>query len=205
MSNLALQFGGQKIELVIIIIALVIAAALLVFDRFWKPQRRRFRPFYRRRTFDAPQGPDLTDAVEQLRAVMAGSFEKQKVMSFSEYRLFAIVETEIATQRPGYRVFAQTSLGEVLKSSDNDAFRSINSKRVDILVIDHSGWPILAVEYQGNGHYQGTAAARDAVKKDALRKAGVRYLEFCETDTDEQVRLRIREHFGGKAGASPKH
>ena len=27
------------------------------------------------------------------------------------------------------------------------------------------------------------AAARDAVKKEALRKAGVRYLEFCATNT----------------------
>jgi hypothetical protein len=37
----------------------------------------------------------------------------------------------------------------------------------------------------GGGHYQGAAAARDAVKKEALRKAGVRYIEVTsEHGTD---------------------
>ncbi|MEP7348782.1 MAG: hypothetical protein ABI668_02385 [Sphingorhabdus sp.] len=31
-----------------------------------------------------------------------------------------------------------------------------------------------AIEYQGSGHHQGTAAARDAVKKEALRGSGHR-------------------------------
>jgi hypothetical protein len=125
---------------------------------------------------------------------MAGSFEKRRVLELSEYRVFKIVENEIAVQCAGYRVFAQTSLGEILKSNNQDAFRSINSKRVDVLVVDRGGWPFLAVEYQGRSHYQGTAAARDAVKKEALRKAGVRYMEFCATDTDDQIRSRLREH-----------
>ena len=34
-----------------------------------------------------------------------------------------------------------------------------------------------AIEYQGGGHHQGTAAARDAVKKEALRRAGIGYVE----------------------------
>ncbi len=89
----------------------------------------------------------------------------------------------------GYRVFAQTSLGEILKSSDHDAFHSINSKRADILVIDAGGWPVLAVEYQDDGHYQSAPAARDAVKKDVLRKAGVRHLEVHPTDSDKFDRV----------------
>jgi hypothetical protein len=139
----------------------------------------------------------LTDVGQQLHAVMAGAFEKQRVLSPSEYRVFAIVEEEIAAQRAGYRVFAQTCLGEILRSSQQDAFHSINSKRVDILVIDRGGWPFLAVEYQGEGHYQGAAAARDAVKKEALRKAGVKYMEFCAADTDDQIKSRLREHLAG--------
>jgi len=55
---------------------------------------------------------------------------------------------------------------------------------------------VLAVEYQGNGHYQGTAAARDAIKKEALRKAGVRYLEVSAHHSDEQIRSLIREQLG---------
>ena len=46
-----------------------------------------------------------------------------------------------------------------------------------------------AIEYQGHGHYQGTAAARDAVKKEALRKAGVRYIEVTpESGTENMAR-----------------
>jgi hypothetical protein len=81
----------------------------------------------------------------------------------------------------------------VLQSSSENAFRSINSKRVDALVVDRGGRPVLAVEYQGAGHYQGTAPARDAIKKEALRKAGVGYLEVHYTDDFSLVRLRIKE------------
>jgi len=117
-------------------------------------------------------------------------------MNSSEYAVFRIVEKEVAAARKGHRVFAQTSLGEVLHSNDSKAFRCINSKRVDILVIDREGYPVFAVEYQGSGHYQGDAPARDAVKKEALRKAGVGYLEVNERDGEEQFRLRIRKHLG---------
>jgi hypothetical protein len=72
---------------------------------------------------------------------------------------------------------AQVSLGEILRSKDADAFSCINSKRVDMLLIDEDCRPRHAIEYHGGGHYQGTAAARDAVKKEALRRAGIGYHE----------------------------
>jgi hypothetical protein len=148
---------------------------------------RKFR-LHRRR--------DLTDVGQQLHAVMAASFQRQRILSYEEYRAFHVIEKQVAEAYPGYRVFAQASLGEILHCSDPDAYRSINSKRVDILIIDRSGWPVLAAEYQGGGHYQGTAAGRDAVKKEALRKAGVRYVEIFATDSEEQIRYRVREQLG---------
>ena len=51
----------------------------------------------------------------------------------------------------------------------------VNSKRVDFALMDHAACVRHAIEYQGTGHHQGTAAARDAVKKEALRKAGIGY------------------------------
>jgi hypothetical protein len=140
--------------------------------------------------------PDLTNAGQQLNAVMAARFEKRKLLNASEYKVFKILEDDIAAERRGYRVFAQTSLGEVLSSPDDNAFHSINAKRVDILIVDQWGWPAVAVEYQGSGHYQGTAAARDAVKKEALRKAGVRYVEVSASDNAAQIRSRVREQLG---------
>lgn len=151
------------------------------------------------RHFYKPYRPviDQRDPAQQLNAVMAGSFQKQRLMNGGEYRVFRIVEADIAAARRGYRVFAQTSLGEVLDApNDKNAYYAINSKRVDILIIDGEGWPVAAVEYQGSGHYQGTAAARDAIKKEALRKAGIRYIEVSADDSDAQIRTRLREHLG---------
>ena len=78
---------------------------------------------------------------------------------------------------PGWQVMAQVSLGEILSSKDEDAYLCINSKRVDLLIVDEESRPLHAIEYQGSGHHQGTAAARDAVKKEALRRAGIGYVE----------------------------
>jgi hypothetical protein len=173
------------------------------------PARRRKRsfnpyvpykpPVLHRPVPDRPALPQiipatLADTGYQMNAVMGGSFEKRRLMNRSEYRVFQVIEQDVTTANRGFRVFAQTCLGEVLNSPDHDAFHSINSKRVDILIVDRGGWPVLAVEYQGPGHYVGTAAARDAIKKEALRKAGVRYLEVLPADSDDQIRTRVREY-----------
>jgi hypothetical protein len=87
---------------------------------------------------------------------MKASFERRQLLNRSEYRVFKIIEDDIAAACRGYRVFAQTSLGEVLTTPnengfrsiiDENGFRSINSKRVDILIVDRGGWPAVAVEY----------------------------------------------------------
>lgn len=119
----------------------------------------------------------LIDASDQLRVVMAAKFEKRRLLSRSEAQVMYAAEKAIRDQQLGWRVMAQVSLGEVLSSPDPEAFSTINSKRVDLLLISNSGQPIAAIEFQGDGHYQGNAAARDAVKKEALRRAGVDYLE----------------------------
>ena len=78
---------------------------------------------------------------------------------------------------------AQVSLGEILRSKDTVAFGCVNSKRVDMLLVDEECRPQHAIEYHGAGHYQGTAAARDAVKKEALRRAGIGYHEVVAGKT----------------------
>lgn len=144
---------------------------------------------------------DLRDNNYQLRVVTVASFKKKRILNGGEYRAFRVIEQEVIKARKGYRVFAQTNLGEILYSPIDDAFRSINSKRVDILVVDPRGWPALAVEVQGAGHNQGNAAARDAVKKEALQQAGVGFMEVFETDSDQQVRSRLCQHLGWETAA----
>jgi hypothetical protein len=88
---------------------------------------------------------------------------------------------------------AQVSLGEILRSKDTTAFACINSKRVDLLLIDDDCLPRHAIEYQGRGHHQGTAAARDAVKKEALRRAGIGYHEVVAGQTTPSELRRLVE------------
>jgi hypothetical protein len=131
----------------------------------------------------------ITDPAEQLRLVMGARFEKRRLLSRSEARVLYAAERAINTADLKWRVMAQVSLGEVLSSPDARAYSAINSKRVDLLIVSRSGDPIAAIEYQGHGHYQGTAAARDAVKKEALRKAGVRYIAVTpESGTEHMAR-----------------
>jgi hypothetical protein len=155
--------------------------------------RLRQSKIHSRRELAGPS--QIRDSVDQLRDVMSASFERRRVMAYEEYKVFQVVEAEVSTRR-GHRVFAQTSLGEILASKDSRAFSAVNSKRVDILVVDSGGYPLVAVEYQGKGHYQGSAAARDAVKKEALRKAGVQYLEVSEAHSNDEIRNLLRSALG---------
>ena len=189
---------GQSLYGIAFILALGwLVLTYLLIDRLSRSRANARRDFDPPRTrSDSSRTNDVTDVAQQLKIVMAALFQRRRLLNHSEYKAFKIIEAEITKANRGYRVFAQTSLGEVLASSDKDAFSSINSKRVDMLIMDEAGWPALAIEYQGEGHYQGTAAARDAVKKEALRKAGIRCLEISDLDDAEQIRSRMRRQLG---------
>ena len=131
-------------------------------------------------------------------------FEPRRLLNKSEYGILQILERFTREIGGGYRVMAQTSLGEIIAPSTASgseeardlAFRSINSKRLDFLVIDRFGMPALAVEYQGHGHYQNRAFMRDAVKREAVRKARVPFLEipaeYDATVLENQIRSALR-------------
>lgn len=136
----------------------------------------------------------VPDAADQLRTVMQAEFTPRPLLNKSEARLFLVLEKIVAEISPGWRVMAQVSLGEILSSRNADAYRCINSKRVDLLIVDGECKPLHAIEYQGRGHFvgAGTTAARDAVKKEALRRAGIGYVEVVAGDTPAELR-RVME------------
>ena len=151
-------------------------------------QKRRWRKGEGGVPFKTGAAP-VTDPAEQLRLVMGASFKKRRLLSRSEAHVLYAAERAVNAADLKWRVMAQVSLGEVLSSPDARAYSAINSKRVDLLIVSRSGDPIAAIEYQGHGHYQGTAAARDAVKREALRKAEVRYIEVTpESGTEDMAR-----------------
>ncbi|WP_368300031.1 DUF2726 domain-containing protein [Kluyvera sichuanensis] len=114
----------------------------------------------------------------QLDIVARSDFHKNKLMNKDEYGLFARLEPMLKSNHPGYRLFAQVSMGEFVGSTDRSAYGCVNSKRVDFVIISPYGEPVVVVEYQGSGHYQNDSIQRDAVKKEVCRKAGIVYVEI---------------------------
>ena len=137
----------------------------------------------------------------QMEFIAKVDFEARPLLNRPEYRILRILEAVAQDVPGGLRVMAQTSLGEVLapqpasgsQEARDLAFRSINSKRLDFLMIDAYGMPVLAVEYQGQGHFKDTTFMRDAVKREALRKAGIRLLEVPEAFDAEDLERDIRK------------
>ncbi|GHD15605.1 DUF2726 domain-containing protein [Tianweitania populi] len=161
-------------------------------DRQWRSERPQ--PFGRRgfggREAEASRVPDAAD---QLRIVMGADFTVQPLLNKGETRLFRELDRLVSELNPEWRVMAQVSLGEILRSRDAEAYRCINAKRVDLLLVDEDCRPRHVVEYQGSGHHQGTAAARDAIKKEALRRAGIGYHEVLAGHTTPGDLKRLME------------
>jgi hypothetical protein len=137
--------------------------------------------------------PKQPDAADQLRIVMGAHFTIQPILNKGEARVFKELDRIVIARNPAWQVMAQVSLGEILRCRDAEAYRCINSKRVDLLLMDGECQPRHAIEYQGGAHHQGTAAARDAVKKEALRRAGVGYHEVVAGHTTPAELRRLVE------------
>ncbi|MCK9541200.1 MAG: DUF2726 domain-containing protein [Novosphingobium sp.] len=156
--------------------------------------------FRKQRAPTAPKAVEsrgTVDAAEQLRRVMEADFKPRPLLNRSERRLLSIVDQALAAECPGWRAMGQVSLGEVLASDDKDAYFAINSKRVDLLIVDEDSRPLHAIEFQGTGHHlSNTTAARDAIKKEALRRAGIGYFEVVSGDTPAMVREKLRRLAG---------
>jgi hypothetical protein len=186
----------------VLLIAILFVGALIGIqvERFvWKQKRaewrrrkgakpKNWRDRYRELAYATPE--PIVDAADQLRTVMRAEFKAQPLLNRSEARLFRAVDKQVIEARPGWQVMAQVSLGEILKCEDKAAYACINSKRVDLLIVDDECRPLHAIEYQGGAHFTGAhaTAARDAVKKEALRRAGIGYVEVVAGDTPAELR-----------------
>ena len=125
----------------------------------------------------------LTNAIDQLRRVIDCDFEARPLLNKSEARVYRELDQLVVGRNSEWQVMAQVSVGEFVTSKDRAAYSCINSKRVDLLLVDGECKARHAIEYQGDGHYLSDAPARDAVKKEALRKAGIGYHEVVAGHT----------------------
>lgn len=134
-------------------------------------------------------------ATKQLQCVMKADFKARPLLNSPEATLFKALDAAVIGRNSNWQVMAQVSLGEFLASEDKDAYLCINSKRVDFALMDPECRVRHALEYQGSGHHVpgGAAAARDAVKKEALRKAGIGYHEVVAGHTTPAELKRLIE------------
>lgn len=135
-----------------------------------------------------------------MEAIARVDFKTQPLLNASEARLLPVLEKAVRDFGSGHRLMAQTSLGEVIRpvatspvtGALHAAYASINSKRLDFAVINRFGHIVAAIEYQGAGHYQNNAFLRDAVKREAVRKAGIPYIEVAADFDAAEIRARLR-------------
>ena len=142
---------------------------------------------------DAQQAKADNMATNQLACVMGAEFRARPLLNRPEAKLFKALDAAVIARNPGWQVMAQVSLGEFLASPDREAYGAVNAKRVDFALMDPDSRVTHAIEYQGSGHHQGTAAARDAVKKEALRRAGIGYHEVVAGHTTAGELRRLVE------------
>lgn len=145
----------------------------------------------------------VADPKKQLGFVSAVRFEARPLFNKSEFQVLLVLEAVAREAKAGHRVMAQTCYGEFLrlkrgeKNEEADrAYRSVNSKRADFVIVDAAGYPVIVVEYQGSGHYQGTAELRDAVKREALRSAGVPLVEVMPDFKKNELALTLGKILG---------
>lgn len=209
---------------VLLFVTLLIGGFIgIVVERFVESQKRAERRAYwaGRKVGGKKRAPDQanqkvtsialvsdktgTDAADQLRTVMAASFKARPLLNKPERRLLAHLDRILAEDTPGWRAMGQVSLGEILWSDDKEAFWAVNAKRVDLLIVDADCHPLHAIEFQGTGHHQSgnAAAARDAVKKEALRRADIGYVEIVSGDTPNELRGMIRKLVARMAENTP--
>ena len=180
-------------------------------ERFVESQKRAERKAYwagRKGGGKAGKAADFTPrdaaatdvAADQLKAVMKADFRSRALLNRPEAQVFGVLDKLVLARNPGWQVMAQVSLGEFLASDDADAYRCVNSKRVDFALMSPDCRVAHALEYHGNGHHQGSAAARDAVKQEALRKAGIGYHEVVAGHTTPGELKRLVEKLVPAAG-----
>lgn len=158
----------------------------------WQGKRTRSSPLIEH-MLTATAAPKQPDAADQLRIVMGAGFAIQPLLNRSESRLFHELDRLVLARNPDWHVMAQVSLGENLRSQDVDAYACVNSKAGR----PAAGRPGLPAPARGRipGHRPppDRRPARDAVKKEALRRAGIGYHEVVAGYTTPSDLRRLVE------------
>lgn len=159
-------------------------------------ESRRLDEVARRKRFFEEN--DISDVENQIRFISQTELRAVRPVNKEAVRVLYALDEWIATHRPDWRMAFEVSMGAFIKTSydpedrmQKAAFSSYNSKRVDFLLIDRFGQPMLVVEYHGTGHdLSDDAPDRMEVKRLALARAGIPLVEIpAKTPKSDIVRM----------------
>lgn len=131
------------------------------------------------------------EGVDKLRQVSDARFLTKRLMSDNEAIVLAELEAVIADLGEPWRVMAQVGLPQIIGSNSDEATAAIEGQQVALLVVGADRAPIAAVEYQPLGQIRSEDAVRDAVKREALRRSGIPYIEVRASDQPGDLRADL--------------
>jgi hypothetical protein len=124
---------------------------------------------------------------DMLHAVRRTPLYAVRPVNKEAVRVMYALDEWVASRNPDWRIGFEVSMGAFVKTAgdlgereQHIAFRAYNSKRVDFLLINRFGYPVLAVEYHGSGHdLSGDAGRRMEMKRLVCKQAGIPLVEIA--------------------------
>ena len=152
---------------------------------------------------------DVTLVENQLRFISQANLHAIRPVAKEAARVLYALDEWIIAHQPDWRLAFEVAMGSFIKTSHSGdartqdaAFSSYNSKRVDFLLIDRFGHPMLVVEYHGSGHdLAGDAADRMQVKRLALARAGIPLVELPVHAQRTDIFRMVNEALGASDAA----
>lgn len=137
----------------------------------------------------------------QIASIATGNFKRRPVLNHSERGVFAIIDNalpQMAKMLPvsRYRLLAQVSLGEAVSTGVYSARMAVNAKRLDFLIVGDDMLPLVAIEYQGEGHRGSNSDHRDLVKQLACEQAGIAFIEIHPNDAKGDIIDKVSAALG---------
>ena len=132
----------------------------------------------------------------QLEIVNQSNYRAISLLNNEERSCFYIINDILDHSK--HFLFTQVSMGEAIKPYRRFGGYVTNNKRFDFLITDKSFNPVLAIEYNGTGHFQKNWKERDKVKEIACQKAGILFFVITYDDNREKAGEEIKFLLYGK-------
>lgn len=138
---------------------------------------------------------------EKISEILKTEYTIKPIMYKGEFRVYSELQELLLKNfqnKYTFRIFPQIALGCFIENADNN----IKYLRADFVIVSPRGYPIIVIEYQGDGHYSNNFLERDRRKRIACENAGIRLIEVSSNfgkkyleDVSEILDSYVKKHF----------